>query len=58
MDSLRELFWLSAIYNFRLQAVQYPGHANLVADGVSRLHEPNGFQRLLYNISLTQPIIL
>lgn len=46
MDSLRELFWLSAIYNFRLQAVQYPGHANLVADGVSRLHEPNGFQRL------------
>lgn len=46
MDSLRRVFWLSAIYNFRLQAVYYPGPSNFLADAVSRLHEPGGVQRL------------
>lgn len=40
MDSLRRVFWLSAIYNFRLHAIYLPGRHNYVADAVSRLHEP------------------
>ena len=46
MDSLRRVFWLSAIYNFRLRAVYYPGSSNFLADAVSRLHEPGGGPRL------------
>lgn len=41
MDSLRRVFWLSALYNFRLKAVYYPGVYNTIADSISRLHEPN-----------------
>ena len=46
MNSLRRVFWLSAIFNFRLKCVYYPGDRNKLADAVSRLHEPNGFIRL------------
>ena len=45
MASLRRIFWLSAIYNFRIKAVYLPGIENL-ADAVSRLHEPQGIIRL------------
>ena len=46
MDSLRRVFWLSALFNFRLHAVYIPGIANKMADQISRLHEPGGWQRL------------
>lgn len=46
MNSLRRVFWLSAIYNFRVKAVYYPGSANTIADAVSRLHEAPGCYRL------------
>ena len=46
MDSLRRIFWISAMYKFRLRAVYIPGAANTVADQISRLHEPVGYQRL------------
>lgn len=46
MDSLRRVFWLSAVYNFRIKAVYYPGVYNVLADAVSRLHERNGLERL------------
>ena len=46
MDSLRRIFWLSPIFNFRLKCVYYPGDRNRLGDAVSRLHEPNGFIRL------------
>ena len=46
MSSLRRLFWLSAVFNFRLKAVYYPGIYNKMADAVSRLHEHNGLARL------------
>ena len=39
MGFLRELFWLSAIYNFRITAKHIPGHKNVIADAISRLHE-------------------
>ena len=57
MDSLRRVFWLSALYNFRLTAVYYPGHCNVIADSVSRLHERGGLHRFygaLFN-SCVQP---
>ena len=51
MDSLRNIFWMSAVYNFRLKAVYYPGKFNIVADSISRFHEPNGYVRLLHALS-------
>ena len=46
MNSLRTVFWLSVMYNFRLKAVYYTGRFNKIADSVSRLHEPGGLSRL------------
>lgn len=51
MDSLRRVFWLSAVFNFRMRAVYYPGRFNTLADNVSRLHEPNGIRRLVETMS-------
>ena len=39
MPFLRELFWLSAIYNFKITAKFVPGKLNILADTISRLHE-------------------
>ena len=38
MSWLRDLFWLSAIHNFRLTAVYVPGIDNIRADRISRMH--------------------
>ena len=46
MAALRRIFWYSAIYNFRLRAIYYPGQFNKLADSVSRLHETNGLIEL------------
>ena len=40
MKYLRYMFWLSAVYNFRLTAMHIPGADNVLADKISRLHEP------------------
>lgn len=39
MKSLRRVFWLPAIYNFRLEAVYCKGSYYDLADCASRLHE-------------------
>lgn len=41
MQSLRRVFWYSAIFNFRIQAIYLPGKSNVLADAVSRSHEPS-----------------
>ena len=46
MQSLHRIFWLSAKFNFRLKVIYYPGVVNVVADAVSRLHEPRGYEEL------------
>ena len=46
MSSLRRVFWLSAIFNFRIKSVYYPGIRNSLADRCSRLYEHNGIQKL------------
>ena len=43
MKYLRELFWLSAIYNFRITARHIPGVQNITADHISRLHQLDHF---------------
>jgi hypothetical protein len=40
MDYLRELFWIAATNNFSRQAVYIPGPSNILADSISRLHQP------------------
>ncbi|CAG2187341.1 unnamed protein product [Mytilus edulis] len=39
MSFLRELFWLSATYNFHIIAKHVPGKENVLADHISRLHD-------------------
>lgn len=46
MNSLRRIFWLSAKFNFRLQAVYYPGIRNVLADCISRIEEPGAGKKL------------
>jgi hypothetical protein len=46
LSSLRNVFWLSAIHNFRIKAVYYPGKYNTIADRASRLQEYNGYAKL------------
>ena len=46
MRSLRNVFWLSAIYNIWVKAVYYPGDWNILVDRASRLQEEGGLERL------------
>ena len=51
MNYLRELFWISAFYNFDLIPVHIKGHDNILPDTISRLHEigkPFQLQALLW----------
>ena len=40
MPYLHRLFWLPAIYNFRITAHHVPGKENIIADPISHLHSP------------------
>ena len=53
MSYLRKLFWLSAIFNFRLKAFHIPGRINVLADHISRLHERDHFLALLPHLQHT-----
>ena len=46
MRMMRRLFWLSAIYNFEIQAVHIAGAINHIPDAISRLQEPKQWKRL------------
>ena len=39
MSFLRDFFWLSATFNFRITAKYIPGVNNHIPDAISRLHE-------------------
>jgi len=45
MEALREVFWFSVLYNFRITCHYYPGVRNVLADAVSRMHETAGVLR-------------
>ena len=47
MKCLRQLFWLSATYNFHVSASFLAGISNTVADDISRFHEPGSLSRML-----------
>ena len=46
MEQLRQLFWLSVQYNFKLHAIHMPGVLNQLPDSISRLHEQGQVLRL------------
>ena len=62
MQSLRRMFWLSVMFNFRMHAVYYSGRDNVHADAISRLHDPSKLRALnltalLYPPRCTPPFI-
>ena len=46
MKFVREIFWLSAVFNFKIRGAHVPGVMNRAADAVSRLHSPSAFKLL------------
>ena len=55
MSFLRDLFWISATFNFRITAKYIPGVNNHISDAISRLHEADkllSFFRFLVGQSL------
>ena len=51
MACLRQLFWLSAQYNFHVSARFLPGVSNTVADDISRINEPGRMLKILPYVS-------
>lgn len=51
MSVIRDMFWMAATYNFVVKASYWPGERNIIADTVSRLHQPGKFSLFesLYN---------
>ena len=47
MPLLRELFWLSAIFNFHIDACYIPGELNDTPDCILRLYQPGYVAQLL-----------
>lgn len=52
-EGLYILFWLSAIFNFKISAVHVPGARNMCADMASRLHEGENLYGLLNMLCIT-----
>ena len=51
MGLLHRLFWLSAIYNFRITARYINGAHNVIADAISRMDIPSpGYQAIYYKL--------
>lgn len=46
MKHLRGLFWLSAQFNFTLEALHVPGRLHDLPDAISRLHQPGQLLRM------------
>ena len=55
MRYLRYMFWLSATYNFRISARHVPGIDNVIADRISRLHEPSARYEL-FELLVASPL--
>ena len=51
MDALHRMFWLSALFNFKLTARHISGQCNIIADAISRIHE---FKYLMYFYHILQ----
>lgn len=46
MKALRDMFWASAKYNFVVRAIYTPGARHIIADTISRIHEPGQIHAL------------
>ena len=58
MALLRELFWLSAIFNFHLTARHIAGSDNILSDFISRLHEHKYWAQILSSYDLCMDNLL
>ena len=54
MACLREMWWLSTVYNFKVKSVHIAGALNILADSLSRLR--HGFGHFLFWLSLIGPL--
>ena len=48
MGAMRELFWLSASYNFELRATHVPGKTHILPDVISRVTERNKLRQVVF----------
>ena len=55
MSRLRIMFWFLAIYNFDIKLRHIQGCSNMVADGISRLHQPGKWAQIAPFIHPTRP---
>lgn len=53
MVMVRELFWWSAIYDFKIVGIHVPGIKNVLPDTISRLHQPGYIQWLASLLGLS-----
>ena len=53
MQVVREIFWWSVLYDFKIKAVHIAGVRNVLADAVSRLHCKKSFNLLepIFNVT-------
>jgi hypothetical protein len=58
MGVVREVFWLSTLYNFKIRAVHIAGKLNIVADAVSRLHSVKAYSTLFSYLGVCFPLPL
>ena len=57
MQVVRNIFWLSAAFDFTIRGAHVPGVQNQAADAVSRLHSPGSLQSLEYIFSEASALI-
>ena len=55
MQFLRQLFWLSATFNFRIKAFHVPGRENILADDISRIHDADHLHSFLDQLQCYVP---
>ena len=58
MAKLRDLCWLSAVYNFHISATYIKDVRNIVADAISRLHNPHHLSRFYAFLTESLPQVL
>ncbi len=57
MKAIRELFWLSASFNFTIRAVFVPGKLNDIPDAISRIHQRGQIHRLFRLLGVENPCL-
>ena len=51
---LREIWFISAMYNFQLKALHIPGEANFISDRLSHWHLDPSYQQEFFELAHTR----